>query len=383
MDNPQSNNGLIGKWWLKQVYDPSVIMFPSYSPQMAVSCYFIIYTTSLSTMRSILWSGRGIQGSIGLNSSVALSGFGGRGRLPRHACQCEYRNEQQQYDTMQVSLQQRGYDDDVLPGREKEQAEASPRSINQVACQLKFVIPNALTGCIIGKNGANLERIQAESGAFIQANAPGYAVMSMRERFIIIAGDSMEQCLRGLELVFVSMIEANKESILRKSIDGRLYLRQVIPGVCAGNVIGLQGATVARISQETGLSVVVEPKTMHAAIAPFRIVSYAGMSVQELVRGVRAVVQIIESDVYNAEIKEIKSVVLKAVEIPAGRVGALIGPKGTHLKALEDILKCKLVISRSETDDGEKKHYLTVWGQPESVKAAIVVAQLHSRTKIS
>lgn len=339
-------------------------------------------------MRSILWSGRGIQGSIGLNSSVALSDFGGRRWVHRRASHGEYRNEQQQYDTMQVSLQQRGYDDAVLPDREEEhtskrEEESSPRSINLVACQLKFVIPNALTGCIIGKNGSNLERIQAESGAFIQANAPGYAVMSTRERFIIIAGNSMEQCLRGLELVFVSIVEANKESILRKSIDGRLYLRQVIPGLCAGNVIGLQGATVAKISEEEGLSVIVEPKPMHAAITPFRIVSYAGVSVQELLRGVRAVVQIIESDVYNAEIKGIKSVVLKAVEIPAGRVGALIGPKGTHLRALEDILKCKLAISRSETDDGNKKHYLTVWGQPESVKAAIAVAQLHSRTKTS
>lgn len=342
-------------------------------------------------MRSILWSGRGIQGSIGLNSSVALSDFGGRRRLHRHASHGEYGNEQQQYDTMQVSLQQLGYDDAVLPEREEEHTNSKreeeksppPRSINHVACQLKFVIPNALTGCIIGKNGANLERIQAESGAFIQANAPGYAVMSTRERFIIIAGNSMEQCLRGLELVFVSIVEANKESILRKSIDGRLYLRQVIPGLCAGNVIGLQGATVAKISEGEGLSVIVEPKPMNAAITPFRIVSYAGVSVQELLRGVRAVAHLIESDVYNAEIKGIKSVVLKAVEIPASRVGALIGPKGAHLKALEDILKCKLVITRSETDDGNKKHYLTVWGQPESVKAAIAVAQLHSRTKTS
>eukprot|EP00889_Picochlorum_renovo_P002289 jgi/Picre1/29319/NNA_004709.t1 len=294
-------------------------------------------------MRSILWSGRGIQGSIGLNSSVALSDFGGRRRLHRHASHGEYGNEQQQYDTMQVSLQQLGYDDAALPEREEEHTNSKreeeegsinsppPRSINHVACQLKFVIPNALTGCIIGKNGANLERIQAESGAFIQANAPGYAVMSTRERFIIIAGNSMEQCLRGLELVFV------------------------IPGLCAGNVIGLQGATVAKISEGEGLSVIVEPKPMNAAITPFRIVSYAGVSVQELLRGVRAVAHLIESDVYNAEIKGIKSVVLKAVEIPASRVGALIGPKGAHLKALEDILKCKLVITRSETDDGQQE----------------------------
>ena len=262
-------------------------------------------------------------------------------------------------------------------------------SINDANYQLKFLIPNALSGCIIGKKGANLERIQAASGAFIQANAPGYAVQSHRQRFIIIAGASMERCLHGLALLLQSVEDADKVHLLRingPGDDPRLYLRQVIPGSCAGNIIGMKGGNVAKISRERGLSVFVEPKPLHAAKVPFRVVSYAGTSVDQLVGGVRGVIdelQRVDADMeqYMAGIKEIKSVVVKVVRVPSGRVGALIGPKGSHLHALEEVLKCRLSIGKStdigaDGDGGMDHYYLTVWGQPENVRAAVAVAKL-------
>lgn len=137
---------------------------------------------------------------------------------------------------------------------------------------------------------------------------------------------------------------------------------------------------------------------MHAAKVPFRIVSYAGSSVDQLVGGVRGVIdelQLVDSymEQYAAEIKDIKSVVIKVLRIPSGRVGALIGPKGAHLQALQDVLKCRLTISRSSdaeeegvgggdggggagTEAGTACHYLTVWGQPDNVRAAVAVARL-------
>lgn len=268
-------------------------------------------------------------------------------------------------------------------------------SINDAEHQLKFLIPNALSGCIIGKKGSNLERIQAQSGAFIQANAAGFAVQSHRHRFIIIAGDSMERCLHGLTLLLRSVEEADKLHLLKANVqeeeDPRLYLRQIIPGSCAGNIIGVKGGNVARISRERGLSVFVEAKPMHAAKVPFRIVSYAGSSVDQLVGGVRGVIdelQLVDSymEQYAAEIKDIKSVVIKVLRIPSGRVGALIGPKGAHLQALQDVLKCRLTLRKSSDVDEEDgagydsgdavAHYLTVWGQPDNVRAAVAVARL-------
>lgn len=278
-------------------------------------------------------------------------------------------------------------------------------TINDARHQLKFLVPNALSGCIIGKKGSNLERIRALSGAFIQANASGFAVHSHRHRFIIIAGDSMERCLHGLALLLRSVEEADKLRLLKANLeedDPRLYLRQVIPGSCAGNIIGVKGGNLAKISRERGLSVFVEAKPLHASKVPFRIVSYAGSSVDQLVGGVRGVIDELQvadayMEQYVAEIKEIKSVVIKVLRIPSGRVGALIGPKGAHLQALQDVLKCRLTISRSSdaeeegvgggdggvgagteagTEAGTACHYLTVWGQPDNVRAAVAVARL-------
>ena len=267
-------------------------------------------------------------------------------------------------------------------------------SINEAKHQLKFLVPTALSGCIIGKNGSNLERIQALSGAFIQANAPGYAVHSNRVRFIIIAGDSMERCLHGLTLLLQSVKDANKLHLLKTNThedDPRLYLKQVIPGSCAGNIIGVKGGNVAKISRERGLSVFVEPKPLHATAVPFRIVSYAGSSVDQLIGGVQGVVNELQSvdacmEQYAAEIKGIKSVVIRVVRIPRGRVGALIGPKGSHLHALQEVLKCKMSIGKSEDDDAGVERdgdcYLTVWGQPENVRAAVSVAKLQGGSEV-
>ena len=262
--------------------------------------------------------------------------------------------------------------------QQKVNARGPVTSINHVKFQLKFLIPNALSGCIIGKNGSNLARIYAESGAFIQANAHGYAVQSAKDRFIIIAGDSVQQCLHGLELLLMSIKEADKAGFLKKSEDQRMYLKQIIPGVCAGNIIGLRGVNVARLGVEKGVSIVVEPKPEHVGAVPFRIVSYAAPSLDHLIDGVRGVVDMLKSDEqYMREIRGIKSIVFKVAEVHTSRVGALIGPKGRNLQALQEVLKCKLTIWKSEKD--ESLHYVSIWGQPDNVRAAVRVTMLHAR----
>lgn len=254
-------------------------------------------------------------------------------------------------------------------------------SINQAKCQLKLVIPSLLTGCIIGKNGSNLEQIRSQTGAFIQANALGSAVSSRKERFIIVASDSMDGCMRGVECMLRSIESENKVELLKNSRDGSLCLKQVIPGGCAGSLIGLKGYNVERLSEESCVRIRVDPRPKHAGIVPFRMVSYTGSTVEQLIRGVQGVVNCLEGDEqYLEEIKAIKSVVLKVVQIPEGRVGPLIGPKGLHLHALEQVLRCKLAISKSSSGDEKVSYYLTAWGQPENVRAAIRIVFLNQST---
>lgn len=250
-------------------------------------------------------------------------------------------------------------------------------SINQAKCQLKFVIPNVLSGCIIGKNGSNLERIRERTGAFIQANAPGYAVPSKRERFIIVASDSMEACVQGVVLMLKSIEAENKLELMRNSGDGCLYLKQIIPGGCAGSLIGIKGYNLERLSEQSSAHIRVDPKPKNAGFVPFRTVSYAGSTLDQLIMGLRGVVSCLEEDEqYPEHIKAIKSVALKVVAIPEGRVGSLIGPKGLHLHSLQQVLRCKLSISKSSSGE-EMAYYLTAWGQPENVKAAIRIVFLN------
>lgn len=250
-------------------------------------------------------------------------------------------------------------------------------SINEARFQLKFVIPNLLSGCIIGKNGSNLDTIRSQTGAFIQANAPGYAVSSRKERFIIVASDSMEQCVQGISMMLKSIESDNKVEFLRNSRDGYLYLKQVIPGACAGSLIGMKGYNVERLSEECSVRIRVDSRPKNAGIVPFRLVSYAGSTVDQLITGLRGVVTCLEEDDrYITDIKAIKSIVLKVVQVPENRVGALIGPKGIHLQSLQQVLRCKLAISKSSSG-GQVSHYLTAWGQPENVRAAIRIVFLN------
>ena len=257
---------------------------------------------------------------------------------------------------------------------EKDKFSSKPCSIRDVACQLKFVVPNSLSGCIIGKSGVNLNRIREKTGVFVQASAPGSTVASSKDRMIIIAGESMSYCLWALVELIDSIRKAGKDHML---MNGSKYtLRQVIPGSSTAKVFGVRSTLLAYVQTCIGIDLTMDPRPPNACMTPFRIVRYSSHSLDSLLQGVAKVCVAFDSETYQKEIKEIKSIVLRVVKVPKSRLGVIIGAKGTSLKALEDVLNCKFAIGRDSTDS--KDAYITIWGHPKNVYVAVQVLMLKS-----
>lgn len=172
---------------------------------------------------------------------------------------------------------------------------ATPRSINDAPLQLKFVVPNAVAGAVLGRGGATVSRIKAATGCYVQVRrAPGIragrlpsttllcgrplpcsassaagslaadskqappptsfalrqitragtAVPDARERMLILAGEEPAALKEALRLVMAAIEAEGQVDRLRwlRRHPGRVFLQQVRgaggAGVPGGGVPG-------------------------------------------------------------------------------------------------------------------------------------------------
>lgn len=247
------------------------------------------------------------------------------------------------------------------------------RSINNLGFQLKFIVPNSITGAIMGKSGENVTRIRDATGAFIQASRAGSAVLSPRDRMIIVAGDNAKSVKDAVRLLLLTLKDLNISDRLERSgyPIGRLFLKQVIPAPCAGKVLGPGGDQIQSINMSSGASVVIEAKISNAAFTPFRYVNYMAPNIEKLMDAVDMVTNLLNEDErYVPGIREITSVAFKVIQIPEKRAGSLIGPGGTYIQTLQDVLRVKLGIC-----EGNKpaSRFVAIWGSPANVNVALDV----------
>jgi transcription antitermination factor NusA-like protein len=247
------------------------------------------------------------------------------------------------------------------------------RSINNLGFHLKFIVPNSITGAIMGKGGENVTRIHNATGAFIQASRAGSAVLSPRDRMITVAGDNAKSVKDAVRLLLLTLKELNVSDRLERTgyPIGRLFLKQVIPAPCAGKVLGPGGDQIQSINMSTGASVVIEAKISNAAFIPFRYVNYMSPNIEKLIDAVDMVTNLLNEDErYVPGIREITSVAFKVLQIPEKRAGSLLGPGGTYIQTLQDVLRVKLGIC-----EGHKpgSRFVAVWGSPMNVNVALDV----------
>lgn len=53
-------------------------------------------------------------------------------------------------------------------------------------------------------------------------------------------------------------------------------------------------------------------------------------------------------------IRELSSVCFRIIEIPERRVGALLGPSGSHIKTLQEVLRCKMGVADASNKVGSR-----------------------------
>ncbi|EFN55717.1 hypothetical protein CHLNCDRAFT_57876 [Chlorella variabilis] len=256
-------------------------------------------------------------------------------------------------------------------------SEREARSINDVGLQFKFLLPASVVGAVLGRGGATVAAIKRETGAYVQFTRPGTATNSPRERMMIVAVENKEQLAGTIGMVLDAIAgEGAIDKLRTKSFAAdKLFIQQVIPAMCAGKVMGPGGEAIKALSERTGCSVVVEGKSPNAAFVPFRLVNYLAPGSEEISAAVAEVVDLIcQEEKYEAIIRELSSVCFRIIEIPERRVGALLGPNGSHIKNLQEVLRCKMGVADNSNKPGSR--FVSIWGAPLNVKVAVDVVML-------
>ncbi|KAL4436969.1 hypothetical protein ABPG75_004108 [Micractinium tetrahymenae] len=256
-------------------------------------------------------------------------------------------------------------------------SERDSRSINDAGLQFKFIVPSAVVGAVLGRGGATVAAIKRETGAYVQFTRPGTATNSPKDRMMIVAVERRDQLPKAIELVFQAMEREGALDKLRTKqfAQDRYFFQQVIPAMCAGKVMGPGGEAIKGLSERTGCSVVVEGKSPNAAFVPFRLVNYLAPGAPQIAAAVAEVVELVcQEEKYEAGIRDLSSVCFRIIEIPERRVGALLGPSGSHIKNLQEVLRCKMGVADNSNKPGSR--FVSIWGAPLNVKVAVDVVLL-------
>jgi hypothetical protein len=236
---------------------------------------------------------------------------------------------------------------------------------------MKFIMPNAALGPLLIRNGQRIKELGARHGAAVQAARYGTSSTNPRERLVTIAGDDAETC----KVVLRSMLELFKsEDVLGQLArqGAPFYMRQVIPTACAGKVLGPAGDQIAAINAATGANVIVESKPLNAAFIPFRVINFSTQDMPTFLVAIGMVVDLLQQDEKYAEaIRELTSVSFRIIPIPASKAGAVMGPAGSHIKSLQEVLRVKIGISDAKEHSGRPvMKYAAVWGYTDNVNVA-------------
>ena len=86
-------------------------------------------------------------------------------------------------------------------------------STAQIKVPAKFLLPNAAAGCIIGKNGESITRIQAESEARLQLSRANEFFPGTNDRVLLISG-TLKVVIAGLHFVLGKIQEEQVRPLL-------------------------------------------------------------------------------------------------------------------------------------------------------------------------
>eukprot|EP00270_Netrium_digitus_P004496 TRINITY_DN15630_c0_g2_i2.p1 TRINITY_DN15630_c0_g2~~TRINITY_DN15630_c0_g2_i2.p1 ORF type:complete len:170 (-),score=13.65 TRINITY_DN15630_c0_g2_i2:115-624(-) len=121
-----------------------------------------------------------------------------------------------------------------------------PEAVKDVESSLRFLVPNHIAGCIIGKGGSTITEIQQSAGVRMQLSRQNETFPGTGDRVISVSG-TVSAILTALHLILTKISEdfpgrkGNPESYATLPAP---ELKIVIPHKTCGAIIGKGGATV-------------------------------------------------------------------------------------------------------------------------------------------
>ncbi|CAF0912806.1 unnamed protein product [Didymodactylos carnosus] len=124
---------------------------------------------------------------------------------------------------------------------------------NENILHVKFLLPGATTGSVIGKGGERIASLQKETSTKMKMSKAGDYFPGTQERVCLVVG-SIPNVLSVYDFVGDKIKESFPDVLRSRQI------KLVIPNATAGVIIGKGGQTIENIKQDTGASLNITPK---------------------------------------------------------------------------------------------------------------------------
>ncbi|KAI0980553.1 hypothetical protein GJ496_011024 [Pomphorhynchus laevis] len=124
---------------------------------------------------------------------------------------------------------------------------------------IKMLIPAKVAGIVIGKGGANINKLQDESNAKIKISKSHELFPGTDERVCLVNGDieGVLQVYDNIQDTFQSRPDAVSSDLSSDRIN---EVQLLVPNTTAGLLIGKGGTNVKQISQETGAKIIISQR---------------------------------------------------------------------------------------------------------------------------
>jgi predicted RNA-binding protein YlqC (UPF0109 family) len=148
----------------------------------------------------------------------------------------------------------------------EKQPERPSGDSKEESIEARILIEAKQVGCIIGKKGANVQRVREDSGAFVSILKAEYR--NVQERVLVVRG-AITQVAKSAHAIMQLVLEAqNSREVKRKAPDsgaGSVQLRLLVHKAAVGAIIGQRGATIKETQAQTSTRIQISNDPLPAS----------------------------------------------------------------------------------------------------------------------
>ena len=145
---------------------------------------------------------------------------------------------------------------------------------------LRFLVSGSASGSIIGKGGATISEIEAQSGSRVQLSKPKETFPGTSDRILLLTG-TISCILTALHLL-ISKIVQEEEEKGEKAPGAPITVKLVAPNATCGAILGKQGATMRSFTDDSGAEIKLSNKESMFPGVTDRVVTICGSMEQAL-----------------------------------------------------------------------------------------------------